>query len=246
MGGRQIRPAGVFKAVAQELNHQVLPGHSVAQPPWFQVMNSVPPAETLVRNVTPRHRMPNPKSTRPKKLYRPQGIAYLEDALRTGFYKDHPWELARPRVVLELDGKDHQHCDWSKGLRQPGVPLSGECVVQRQLWLMQNEKMSKRRAYDAARHEFYRLRQAEEIEKRVAIEEARHVGAYFGKSRLDVGMQLEDQEFENWKIWAGKETANREARQNSEIETFGLEDDAETAVDAAAPAEGQPAPATTA
>ncbi|PWI73511.1 hypothetical protein PCL_08787 [Purpureocillium lilacinum] len=246
MGGRQIRPAGVFKAVAQELNHQVLPGHSVAQPPWFQVMNSVPPAETLVRNVTPRHRVPNPKSTRPKKLYRPQGIAYLEDALRTGFYKDHPWELARPRVVLELDGKDHQHCDWSKGLRQPGVPLSGECVVQRQLWLMQNEKMSKRRAYDAARHEFYRLRQAEEIEKRVAIEEARHVGAYFGKSRLDVGMQLEDQEFENWKIWAGKETANREARQNSEIETFGLEDDAETAVDAAAPAEGQPVPATTA
>lgn len=92
---------------------------------------------------------------------------------------------------------------------------------------MESEKMSKRKAYDTARKEFYRLRQEEEVEKRVALEEAKHVGAYFGKSRLDVGMQLEDQEFENWKIWAGKETANREARSNSEIETFGSEESEE-------------------
>ncbi|ODA78105.1 hypothetical protein RJ55_06708 [Drechmeria coniospora] len=263
MGGRQIRPAGVLKAVSQELTHQMLPGHAAAMPPWFEVMSSVPPAESLVRTVTPRLRKANAKTTKPKKLYRPQSISYLEDALRTNFYKDHPWELARPRIVLELDGKDHQHCDWSRGLRQPGVPLSGEwyasppptfgsdagdedeadrtgsSVVQRQLYLMQTERLSKRKAYDAARHELYRLRQAEEIEKRVAVEEARHVGAYFGLSRLDVGMQLEDQEFENWKIWAGKETANREARASAEIETFGLEDEAEaTAGDA--PTEPQP------
>ncbi|UNI24657.1 mitochondrial ribosomal small subunit component [Purpureocillium takamizusanense] len=249
--GRQIRPAGVLKAVAQELSQPMMPGHFVAQPPWYQVMTSVPPAETLVRNVTPRHRMPDPKSTRPKKLYRPQRIVYVEDALRTDFYKDHPWELARPRIVLELDGKDHQLCDWSKGLRQPGMPLSGECVIQRQLWLMQNEKMSKRKAYDVVRREFYRLRQAEEIEKRVAIEEARHVGAYFGKSRLDVGMQLEDQEFENWKIWAGKMTAEREAKANAEVATFEMEDDAETETetetaseDAEKTTEGEPVAAT--
>jgi small subunit ribosomal protein S23 len=97
---------------------------------------------------------------------------------------------------------------------------------------MENEKMSKRKAYDTVRREFYRLRQQEEVEKRIAIEEARYVGAYFGKTRLDIGMQLEDQEYENWKIWAGKETANREARASSDIETFGLEEEegaAETA-----------------
>lgn len=131
MGGRQIRPAGVYRAVSEELKHQLMPGYSVPTPPWFAVMNSVPPSETLVRNVTPRHRVPNSNSNKassakPKRLFRPQTIAYPEDALRTSFYKDHPWELARPRVVLELDGKDHQHCDWSKGLRQPGVPLTGE------------------------------------------------------------------------------------------------------------------------
>lgn len=89
--------------------------------------------------------------------------------------------------------------------------------------------MGKRKAYDTARREFYKLRQAEEIEKRIAVEEARYVGAYFGKSRLDIGMQLEDHEFENWKVWAGKEAANREARANSEIETFGLQDAGEDA-----------------
>lgn len=102
-------------------------------------------------------------------------------------------------------------------------------VVQRQLWLMENEKMSKRKAYDCARHEFYRLRQQEEIERRIAVEEARHVGAYFGKSRLDVGMQLEDQEFENWKTWAGKQTIQREARMNAEVDSFGQEEAEEVA-----------------
>lgn len=127
MGGRQIRPAGVYRAVSEELKHQLMPGYNVPTPPWLAVMNSVPPSETLVRTVTPRHRLPNsPKASKPKRLFRPQTIAYPEDALRTSFYKDHPWELARPRVVLELDGRDHQHCDWGKGLRQPGVPLTGE------------------------------------------------------------------------------------------------------------------------
>lgn len=95
---------------------------------------------------------------------------------------------------------------------------------------MNNEKMSKRKAYDITRRQFYKLRQQEEIERRIAIEEARHVGAYFGKSRLDVGMYLEDREFENWKIWAGKETANREAHATADIETFGM--DEEEAADA--------------
>lgn len=97
-------------------------------------------------------------------------------------------------------------------------------VVQRQLWLMDNEKMGKRKAYDVTRREFYRLRQEEEVEKRVALEEARHVGAYFGKTRLDVGMHLENREFENWKVWAGKETANREASNTADLETFGLDE----------------------
>jgi small subunit ribosomal protein S23 len=81
---------------------------------------------------------------------------------------------------------------------------------------MQNENMSKQKAYDVTRRDFYRLRQEEEVERRIALEEARYVGAYFGKSRLDVGMLLEDREFENWKVWAGKEAQKREANETSD------------------------------
>lgn len=126
MGGRQIRPAGVYQAVTAEMSNQIIQGHRVAEPPWYKVMSAVPPSETLIRTIPPRHRLPNPRATKPKNIFQPQSIAYPEDRLRSHFYKDHPWELARPRIVMELDGKDYQMCDWSKGLRQPGVPLSGE------------------------------------------------------------------------------------------------------------------------
>jgi small subunit ribosomal protein S23 len=62
--------------------------------------------------------------------------------------------------------------------------------------------MTSSKAYDIARKEFYNLRRAEEIERRVAREEALSTGAYFGKGVLEVGMELEDQAHEAWKKWA--------------------------------------------
>lgn len=124
--GRQIRPAQVFKTVTNEMNHLVLSNRPLEEPPWYRVVGAIPPAETLVRTIPPQQRQPNRKATKPKNIYKPQQIRYREDSLRTTFYKHHPWELARPRIVLESDGKDYQHCDWSKGVRQPGIPLTGE------------------------------------------------------------------------------------------------------------------------
>ncbi|OAR03020.1 hypothetical protein LLEC1_07120 [Akanthomyces lecanii] len=240
MRGRQIRPARVLQSVQEELKRNVMGSTKTYKPPWLNIVSSVPPSETLIRPIPAQHAefSGSKKIKKPRNIYRPQKIVYLEDTLRAAFYKDHPWELARPRVILESDGRDSQHCDWSKGVRQPGIALTGESVVQRQLYLMEAEKMTQNKAYDLARHEFYKLRQAEEIERRVAVEEARHVGAYFGKTRGDVGMMLEDHEFENWKIWAGKETAARQAREASEVETFDPEDSLPDAD--AAPAEAQP------
>lgn len=109
------------------------------------------------------------------------------------------------------------------------TPPRGHSVVQRQLWRMENEGMNRQQAYDVTRREFYRMRQEEQIERRLAKEEALHVGAYFGKSRLDVGMLLEDNEYESWKVWAGKEAQKREmaeAAQAEEDEAGGEEADA--------------------
>lgn len=75
-------------------------------------------------------------------------------------------------------------------------------VVQRQMWLMEHADLSRNAAYDQARKEFYALRQEEEMERRVAREEAGHVGAYFGKNRLEVSMDIENKEWESWKAWA--------------------------------------------
>lgn len=42
------------------------------------------------------------------------------------------------------------------------------------------------------------------------------MGAYFGKTRNEISMQLEDNEFENWKIWAGKQNTEAQLRLSQE------------------------------
>lgn len=88
--------------------------------------------------------------------------------------------------------------------------------------------ITKEQAYDSVRREFYALRQEEQVEKRIAQEEARMVGAYFGKSTLQIGTGLEDKQFELWKSWATGETAKMEAERNAQYMSFG-EDDASPA-----------------
>lgn len=73
------------------------------------------------------------------------------------------------------------------------------------MWLMKHKSLSRAAAYDAARREFYQHRHLEDIRRRIAKEEALHVGAYFGMGPLEIGMELEDQSWEGWKQWAAKQ-----------------------------------------
>jgi small subunit ribosomal protein S23 len=84
-------------------------------------------------------------------------------------------------------------------------------VVQRQMWLMKHQNLSKASAYDQARREFYTHRHRSEIRSRIAKEEAQHVGAYFGKGPLEVGMELEDKSWEAWKQWANVQIEDEQA-----------------------------------
>jgi small subunit ribosomal protein S23 len=70
---------------------------------------------------------------------------------------------------------------------------------------MKHRHMSKAAAYDHARREFYHHRHLSEVRVRIAKEEAMHVGAYFGKGPLEVGMALEDRAWDNWKAWAAQQ-----------------------------------------
>ena len=124
---RQIRPAKVFEAATNRINIK-LGQTSIPEPAWYKAVQAIPPAESIVRTLPVRHSPPAAatKRRKPKKVFRPQKIQYVEDTLRSTFFKDHPWELARPRILVEKDGKDAQRYDWSRGLRQAGLPLCGE------------------------------------------------------------------------------------------------------------------------
>ncbi|CAI7645550.1 37S ribosomal protein S25 [Penicillium manginii] len=210
--------------VRQTALNQFAAGKIKKLPQWVEVVGDIPPAEALIRNRTPQHQLVRQrlqtspdsskpqvvfevqekrrKSKKPSRLFKPVELRYEEDQLRTDFFRDHPWELARPRVVLESSGKDFEFHDWSR-IQQPGRKLDGESVVQRQLWLLNNvPDMTKSNAYDIARREFYKLRLKEDIQRRVAAEEAQATGATFGPSYLEIGMELESEQHEKWKTWA--------------------------------------------
>jgi small subunit ribosomal protein S23 len=91
-------------------------------PTWHAVVGKIPPAEIYTR---PVQRKGKKKAS---KMFMPLNITYEEDRLRTEFFGDHPWELARPRIVLEDDGNDSKAWDWSR-IEQPGKKLDGERQV---------------------------------------------------------------------------------------------------------------------
>ncbi|KAK4101970.1 mitochondrial ribosomal protein [Parathielavia hyrcaniae] len=216
--GRQFLAARVFETAQSQLTSSIIRSKPNTAAPWVKAVTHIPPAEVLTRPYPVQHKEPKVRGKAaqrpPRHMFRPAEIVHPEDELRQQFYRDHPWELARPMMVLELDGKDARDRDWSKGLRQPGMALSGESVVQRQLYLMEVRGKSRARAYDMARKEFYELQQQEEIERRIALEEARMYGAYFGKSDIHRGMRREDILYEHWKKWAAEQIAKLAAQRS--------------------------------
>jgi len=223
MRGLNLKPSRVYQTASL-----LLESNSISQPPpWYKTIGSIPPGEILTRTQPIQHRESNRKQRvrKPSKMFKPQLIEYEEDRLRRKFYGDHPWELARPRIVLENDGKDGQRCDWSK-IQQPGRPLNGESVVQRQLWLINNiPEMSNNQAYDIARKEFYALRHEQEVERRVAKEEALWTGAYFGKGVLEIAEELESKTYESWKAWAIKEVETIQRQKDAAYTGVGTGDE---------------------
>lgn len=123
VGGRNLMAPRVYQQATMFLENKLWS----QVPPWYTTMGSVPPPEILTRTLPPQHRERklNSRVRKPSKMFKPLPLEYEEDRLRKEFYSDHPWELARPRIVLENDGKDGQRCDWSR-IQQRGRPLNGE------------------------------------------------------------------------------------------------------------------------
>lgn len=127
--GRQLVAARVYQTAQEHITAKQLSKSQQQAAPWVKALSQIPPAEILTRPYPVQHTEPRDQgqaARRPRNMFRPTRIMHPEDRLRHEFYRDHPWELARPKLVLELDGLDSRLRDWSKGLRQPGMALSGE------------------------------------------------------------------------------------------------------------------------
>jgi small subunit ribosomal protein S23 len=138
-------PSNVAQTVSRLLQANIL-----KKPPvWLQAVKKYPPGPSLIRvsqfdtrglqpfektnedenaeDQNKRQRLGAALSTRRVtkryKPVRPPVIVYPEDALRRRFYRDHPYELSRPRLLLERDG--HNRRDWTR-LCQEGESPTGE------------------------------------------------------------------------------------------------------------------------
>ncbi|KAJ8099388.1 mitochondrial ribosomal protein S25-domain-containing protein [Lipomyces tetrasporus] len=198
----------IIKRTSRLLQTGVVKG----EPAWFKAVLAHPPStsDTVQRVNIVQLRQKHPHLS-VKKLMKPMEIVYPEDRIRKLFYRQHPWELTRPRILVEHDALDFQRCDWSK-IEQDYKALDGESVVQRSLWLMRNKELSQDEAYDIARKEFYSLRVKETIERQTAEEEARMFGAVFSKSYNQRGLENEAESLEEWKTRAQTVTKRMQSR----------------------------------
>jgi small subunit ribosomal protein S23 len=136
----RVPPTGLAKHVDNLIKGKLLK----RAPVWLPVVQAIPPGPSIIRSQQPninltaqtpaeqaaqstsspvhraslRHKQKHLR-TRPP---RPQAIVYPEDRLRRQFYKDHPFELSRPKVLVENDNGLNR-TDFSQ-LVLPGMHLS--------------------------------------------------------------------------------------------------------------------------
>jgi hypothetical protein len=127
------------------------------QPKWLKAMRLNPPAPKPMRGVIPSEVGMFGDSQ--NIVFKAPEIKYKEDEIRDVFYKQHPFELSRPRELIEYPVK------WDTIHGTPKVPLSGESVVQYTLALSESKKISLDQAYQLALEEFYEARQKQESQE---------------------------------------------------------------------------------
>ncbi len=135
------KPGEVLETVSSYLKTGLL----TKEPRWLRIVGSHPPVKDLSFRPKTREFIQNDShiskkdikangiyKTKVKKgangnknLFRPKNIVYREVDIRKLFFEQHPWELARPRIVVENSGNDTKNYDWSR-IQQFGKSLDGE------------------------------------------------------------------------------------------------------------------------
>lgn len=147
-----------------------------------------------------------------KSLLMPQRLHFIEDDLRLLFYKQHPWELADPKNLVENEHNlGNENFDWSH-MRQFGKKLDGESVVQRTVYLMETENKALLDSYEQAKFEYYRLKIQDETEMNIVREEGEMFGAVYPKTAIEEGFDKETEVLQKWKQDAVEQTKILDAK----------------------------------
>jgi len=231
-----MKPQTKAVNVLEKTSEYMKAGLLKKQPAWYHVVGAHPPNKTFVRqprldDPSGKQSIETPGRTGPKKIkknrlyvtkdtevkrdiYNIPKLQFVEDELRSLFYEQHPWELSRPRILLENSGEDIKHQNWSS-IQQLNKPLDGESVVQRTIFLINEKKpegWTLAQAYDQAKFEFYRLRIEQEISEQVSKEENEMYGAGYKLSPMEFGSEVEQKYIDQWKIEAVEATKLIEAK----------------------------------
>lgn len=188
------------------------------QPAWYKVLAYHPPKTDIVKTINTQvlrdikskeDQLLAPSvslyKTRVKPsqfkadILKPQKLKFIEDQLRFLFYKQHPWELADPKSIIENEKTiETSNFNWSS-IIQLNKKLDGESVVQRALFLVNSKSYNILNAYEQAKFEYYKLKIKDEIENHILKEESEMFGAVYGLSSIEHGFEKESQVIKKWK-----------------------------------------------
>ncbi|KAH3685832.1 hypothetical protein WICPIJ_003191 [Wickerhamomyces pijperi] len=218
--------------VLERTSHYLKSGVLRNKPVWLQAVANNPPTKNFLKEPktlkleqsikVDREILPNPNAplyntkskNTAKSLYKIPKLNYVEDELREIFYKQHPWELSRPKILLENSGNDAKTQDWSK-LTQINKQLDGESVIQRAIYLINNESKTLKEAYEQSRFEFYRLRIQQELEEQISKEENSMFGASYDVTPVEFGLAKEQEFIDKWVVDATELTKISEANKSN-------------------------------
>lgn len=124
----------------------------------------------------------------------PPRIVYPEDKLRRRFFKDHPFELARPVCLIEKDGRSESN--WDKVLAaDKSFRITNEDIIKAQLKLI-SQGFSRAEAYERVTKELSLHRVHEETENMLAQNQAKIFGARLRKDAIELGIEAEERNLE--------------------------------------------------
>ncbi|EJD51783.1 hypothetical protein AURDEDRAFT_111393 [Auricularia subglabra TFB-10046 SS5] len=185
--------------------------HIAQTPAWYEVVLQHPPIPLPPRAPAPRTHFDAPPETgkleHAKRMgtpkVKPLPVYYLEDEIRRQFFRDHPFEAFRPRILSEKGAIDDEHpirgTEWTR-LRQRGLNATPEDCVQFALNLHAAHGLSLSEAYELAVTQFRALQSERHIAKATARLEALTYGASFGPSAVEESFQREEANMRTWDL----------------------------------------------